>query len=94
VVRPIIVWDLPDDEQGNVAHIAPTGISQDEVESVLCNPRNEVDQSSSTGEMVTFGWTETGMHIIVVWEECCEDPRMIYPITAYPVPPRQGRKRT
>lgn len=92
--EPIIVWDLEDDPSGNVAHIALHGITPEEVESVVCNPDNEVDQSRSSGEMVTFGWTETGKHLIVVWEECNDDPRMVYPITAYEVPPRQGRNRT
>jgi hypothetical protein len=28
-----------------------------------------------------------------LWEEVLEDPRTIYPITAYEIPPFQGRPR-
>jgi hypothetical protein len=33
-----------------------------------------------------FGWTDTGRHIIVVWEVVDDDPMTVYPVTAYEVP--------
>ena len=43
--------------------------------------------STTTGNPVVFGWTSTGKYIIVVYELVLDDPRTLYPITAYPVPP-------
>jgi hypothetical protein len=82
-----IWWDLDDEPDGNMQHIAEHDLTKEEVESVLVNPANSVDESHSSGYPVTFGWTNTGRHIIVVWEEVQDDPRTIYPITAYEVPP-------
>jgi uncharacterized DUF497 family protein len=91
----IVIWDLEDDPDGNVAHIAEHGISQDEVADVVCELSNETVPSDSSGRPSTFGWTQTGKHIIVVWEHVGDDPRTIYPVTAYEVPPRKrkGRKK-
>jgi hypothetical protein len=82
-----VIWDLDDDLDGNVQHIAVHDLTKEEVESVLLNPDNPTDESHSSGSPVTFGWTNTVRHIIVVWELANEDPRMIYPVTAYEVPP-------
>ncbi len=82
-----IVWDLDDEPDGNVQHVAEHGLTKEEVESVLLNPKNPVDESHSSGRPVTFGWTETGRHIIVIWESVLDDPKMVYPVTAYDVPP-------
>jgi hypothetical protein len=68
-------------------------VTQGEVEEVASNPRNEVDESDSSGYPATFGWTRAGEHIIVVWEKVEDDPLAVYPITAYPVPPKKKRKR-
>ena len=92
-MEPICIWDMPDDPEGNVAHIEEHGITQDEVEDVVQNPRNSTDISESSGRPCTFGWTDTGKHIQVVWEHVCDDPRMIRPITAYEVPERRRRRR-
>ena len=92
-MEPICIWDMPDEPDGNVAHIAEHGITEDEVEDVVQNPRNSTDSSDSSGRPMTFGWTETGKHIAVVWEHVDDDPLTIYPITAYEVPPRRRKKR-
>ena len=63
-----IIWDLDDDETGNVRHIAEHDLSQREVDDVLTNPDNPTSESESSGEPVTFGWTDTGRYIVVVWE--------------------------
>ena len=88
-----IVWDLEDDPDGNVRHIAEHGITVDEAESVLRDPRSQSARSRRTGRPQVFGWSHTGKFITVVWEEVNDDPRMIYPVTAYEVPPLQGRFR-
>jgi hypothetical protein len=80
-----IIWDLDDDPEGNVQHIAEHDISVDEVEDVLRNPRNKTVRSRSSGRWVTFGWTSTGISIAAVWELANRDPKMVYPVTAYPV---------
>lgn len=33
------------------------------------NEDNETDASASSGRPITFGWTTTGKHLAVVWEE-------------------------
>jgi hypothetical protein len=82
-----IIWDLDDEPDGNVQHIAEHGLTKEEVDDVLMNPNNPTDESHSSGNPVTFGWTTTGRHIIVVWEHVHDDPLTIFPITAYEVPP-------
>ncbi|HEV3122845.1 MAG TPA: hypothetical protein VGY53_13115, partial [Isosphaeraceae bacterium] len=62
-------------------------VTQDEVEDVLSDRRNPTYRRKSDGRFQTFGWTTTGRHILVIWEEINDDPRMIYPVTAYPVEP-------
>jgi hypothetical protein len=84
-------WDLDEEPDGNVRHIAEHGLTKDEVEQVLSNPSNPTDQSQSSGRPATFGWTSTGKHIIVIWEEVQEDPLTAYPVTAYEVPPLAAR---
>lgn len=89
-MEPIVIWDLDDDPDGNVSHIAEHGITKAEVAEVLQNEDNETDASASSGRPITFGWTSTGKHLAVVWEEAGDDPRMVYPVTAYETPPRAG----
>ncbi len=91
-----VLWDLDDDPEGNVQHVAEHGVTQDEYEEVLDKYHNEAVVSRSSGETVAFGWTSTGKHIIVVWQHVDDDPLMVRPITAYETPlPRQkkGKKR-
>jgi hypothetical protein len=87
-MEPIVIWD--DEPGGNVEHTAEHDITPEEVEDVVRNPDNETDVSHSSGNPITFGWTQTGRHIAVVWEEVDDDPRTIYPITAYEVPERRS----
>lgn len=87
-MEPLIIWDLDDDADGNVAHILEHGITRTEVEEVLRNADNETDASASSGRPITFGLTSTGKHLAVVWDEAGDNPRMVYPITAYETPPR------
>ena len=88
VLEPIVIWDLEGDADGNYVHIViDNGVSQDEVWDVVGNRNNPTVPSDSTGRPSTFGWTQTGRHLIVIWEHVEDDPWTIKPVTAYEVPP-------
>lgn len=93
MIDATILWDLDDDPDGNVQHIAEHGITVDEAESVLLDPRSLAGKSRTSGRPQVFGWTHTGKYITVIWEEVSDDPRMIYPVTAYEVPPPKGGRK-
>lgn len=79
-----VIWD---DEPGqNVDHIAENGLTAEEVREVLLNDSLPTAHSKTTGRPCKFGYTSTGKYIIVHWDELCDDPRIIYPVTAYEVP--------
>jgi len=90
VIDATIIWDMDDEPDGNVQHIAEHGVT---VEEVLRDPRSRTGKSRSSGRPQAFGWTSTNKFITVIWEEVSDDPRMIYPVTAYEVPPPQGRQK-
>lgn len=77
-----IIWDLDDDPEGNVAHIAEHGLSKDEVAEVLTAAEDQ-DVSRSSGRPIVFGTTDTGREIAVVFDEI--DEFTVYPVTAYDV---------
>ena len=77
-----VIWDLDDDANGNVWHIAEHGISRQEVEDVLENPRG-VETSRSSGLPIVFGDTSTGKTLAVVFEFVDDDT--VYPVTAFEV---------
>jgi len=79
-----VIWD--DEPGGNVEHVAVNGLTPEEVDSVLLDPSIPTHTSHSSGRPCKFGRTDTGKHIIVVWDEESDDPRVIYPVTAYEVP--------
>ena len=78
-----VIWD--DGPGRNVEHIAANGLVPEEVDEVLLDDAIPTAYSDSTGRPCKFGYTSTGKYIIVVWDELCDDPRMIYPVTAYEV---------
>jgi uncharacterized DUF497 family protein len=80
-----IIWDEPDDQNGNVCHIAEHGLSVEDVEDVLMSPTSE-GSSASSGRPCLWGYTAEGMHIIVVYERI--DEVSIRVVTAYEVPER------
>ena len=84
-MNPTVIWD--DQPGGNVEHIALNGLTPGEVDSVLLDPNIPIQTSRSSGRPCKFGWTNSGKHIIVVWIEESDDPRVIYPVTAYEVDP-------
>ena len=88
-----VIWDLEDDPEGNYQHIIEHDVTPEEVEEVLNDRASRTTTSVSSGRPITFGWTSTGKYIGVVWELVEDDPRVIYPITAYPVP-EPGERRS
>lgn len=82
-----IIWDLETEPEGNYQHIVSGhDVTIAEVEEVLRGTGNPTTVSRSSGYPITFGWTSTGKYIAVVWELVNDDPLLIYPVTAYPVP--------
>lgn len=79
-----VIWD--DDPGGNVEHVAEHGLTPEEVDEVLLDDNNPSDKSHSSGRPCKFGWTSTGKYIFVAWDVACDDPLMIFPVTAYEVP--------
>jgi uncharacterized DUF497 family protein len=89
-----VVWDLEEDPDGNVAHIAEHGITREDVEDVLFDPDSDTVSSRSSGANVTFGYTSSGQYLAVVWEHVMDDPLTMRPITAYEAnEPRHGKGR-
>jgi len=86
-----VLWDMEDDPDGNVQHIAENDLSVEEIEDVLLDPDNEVQVSRTTGRPITLGWTSTGRHIAVVWETVIDDPRTVRMRTAFEVSPKRRR---
>jgi uncharacterized DUF497 family protein len=77
-----IVWD--DSDGGNVEHIASHGLTPDDVEEVLRDPRSTFERSRQSGLPIAFGYISGGRHILVAFAEI--DEGTIYPVTAYDVP--------
>jgi hypothetical protein len=89
-----VIWDLEDDPQGNLRHVAEHDVTADEVEEVLEAHFNEAIVSASSGNPIAFGWTASGKYLAVVFEKVEADPPIAYPITANPVnPPRKKRRK-
>lgn len=78
-----IIWDDPDDPDGNVQHIAEHGLDMDDVEEALANPTSE-GASASSGLPCIWGYTLEEVYILVVYEEIAEDAIRV--VTAYEVP--------
>ena len=77
-----IIWDLPDDPDGNIQHIAEHGLVPSDVEHVLKYPKRRL-KSRTSGRPIVFGRTPSGENIAVVYEEI--DKGTVYPVTAYQV---------
>jgi hypothetical protein len=90
----VILGDGEDDPEGNYWYICVEGhgLSRDEVEEVLRDDESEIGVSRSSGRPTAFGWTSAGERIAVVFKVMSEDPRLIYPISAYPVPPKRTKR--
>ena len=75
-----VVWDLPNEPDGNVDHISEHGLTQQDVEDVLFGV-HELDTSRSSGRPIALGFTSAGEYICVVFELI--DSETVYPVTAY-----------
>jgi uncharacterized DUF497 family protein len=89
-----LVWDLEDEPEGNVQHIAEHDVTVEEVEDVLFDINCDDAVSRSSGDRITFGYTSAGRYLAVVWQHVGDDPLTIYPVTAYDTPePRRSKRR-
>jgi len=77
------IWDLEDEPDGNVQHIAEHGLTIEEVESVFRDRGSRTETSRSSGFPITFGTRHTGRYVVVVWEQVEKEPLCVRPITAY-----------
>ena len=77
-----IIWDMDDDPEGNVQHIALHDLTKEEVEDVLADLEKR-GMSRSSGLPLVFGTTSTGRFIAVVFEEI--DTDTVRPVTAYDI---------
>jgi len=81
-VNARVIWDLADEPDGNVQHLLEHGVSIEEAEEVLFDPRSIHGVSRSSGRPLVFGQMAAGRHLAVVFEEVADDPPTIRPITA------------
>lgn len=77
-----IIWDLDDDLEGNVQHIAEHDLTKEEVEEVLLDPERR-STSRSSGLPIVFGTTSAGRHVAVVFQEIDADTAK--PVTAFEI---------
>jgi hypothetical protein len=60
------IWDLEDEPDGNIQHIAENGVSVEEVEEVLL-AAHEIGASASSAWPIVFGMTSSGKQLAVVF---------------------------
>lgn len=71
----LFIWDGENDE-----HVGLHGVSLEEFEEVVCDPRR-LEKSRSSQRMIAFGYTSTGKYLACVYEQF--DETSVYPITAF-----------
>lgn len=76
-------WDMDNDPEGNVFHIAEHGLTVDEVISAFESPDAQTVVSRSSGRPLTFGTSHTGRYLAIAWEVVSDDPLEVYVVTAY-----------
>ena len=77
-----IIWDLDDDPDGNVQHIAENGLTPEEVEQILLQAE-EIGTSDSSGLPMVFGLAGTGSYIGVVFQIVEKIPFSVRVVTAF-----------
>ena len=87
------IWDLGEDAEGNVRHIAEHGVTVEEAEEVVRTRYEAAVASRSSGRPTVFGWTSTGKHLAVTFEIVDEESPQVYVVTAYEAPPPAGPRR-
>jgi hypothetical protein len=93
VVRVECIWDLEEDPDGNVQHIAEHGITVLEAEEVVRDRYEAAVASRSSGRPTVFGWTSTGKYLTVTFEIVDEELPQVYVVTAFEAPPPAEPKR-
>lgn len=90
-----VIWDLPDEQDGNWMHIFEGhDLTIEEVEEVLMSYDGKAAESSkSSGRPMIFGETTTGKYIAIVFDHVLDDPLTVYPVTAFIVPRPTRRKK-
>ena len=87
------IWDLAEDPEGNVQHIAEHGVTIEEAEEVVRDRYEATVARRSSGRPTVFGWTSTGKHLAVTFEVVDAELPQVYVVTAYEAPPAAGAKR-
>ena len=85
-----IIWDLPEEPEGNIQYVAEHDVTPEEVDEVLRSPTSRTDVTRTTGREITFGYTSEGRYIAVIWHRVIDDPLTVRPITAFEVPKPRG----
>lgn len=75
-----IHWDMDNEPDGNVQHIAEHGLGKQDVEEVPYGV-HELDTSRSSGRPIALGFNAAGEYICVVFDWVDDDT--VYPLTAY-----------
>ena len=81
------IWNLAEDPEGNVQHIAEHGITVEEAEEVVRDRYEASVASRSSGRPTVFGWTSTGKHLAVTFEVVDKEVPQVYVVTAFEAPP-------
>ena len=80
----MIDFDFIEWDEYNEEHIALNGVTPDEVEEVLSDPKNRPAVSRSTGRPAVIGGTSTGKTLFVVYDVMGDRSfTIIRPATAY-----------
>src|SRR5437667_10978528 len=87
------IWDLEDEPEGNVQHMAEHGVTVEEAEEVVRECYDAAVESRSSGRPTVFGWTSTGKYLAVTFEIVDEDLPQVYVVTAFEAPPPGEPKR-
>jgi hypothetical protein len=93
VVNVECIWDLQEDPEGNVQHIAEHDVTVEEAEEVVQACYEAAVASRSSGRPTVFGWTATGKYLGVVFEIVDEGIPQVYVVTAFEAPPPAEPKR-
>jgi uncharacterized DUF497 family protein len=98
VAKVECIWDLEEDPDGNIQHLAEHGITVLEAEEVVSDRYAAAVASRSSGRPTVFGWTSTGKHLAVTFEVVDEETPQVYVVTAFEAPPpakpRRRRKKS
>jgi hypothetical protein len=76
------LWDLDDDVDGNVQHVAEHGLTKEDVEHALSTVTEEDERISDSSALpLVFGPALDGRTIAVVFERVSD--LEVYPVTAF-----------